>query len=197
MYDWLPTLVDLASKMDARMLALLVFLAFLLTLLAWKLVEGLAAVFFELVYSLTPKGRLAEQQRHKAIEAEVDAIMAKINSTQAPFQGPPKPPAHWQIWLGRVGWVAFYGWLGLWSYGAWHFYQLAESSAARIAAEEARNPMLLSPLRGLRGDEPGKTYALATFLALQVLAVMIGSLWEWHKDHQPAPQNPLTHKPLA
>jgi hypothetical protein len=74
--------------------------------------------------------------------------MAKINSESGLFQGPLKPPANWQIWLRRVGRVMFYGWIGLWSYGVWHFYQLARSTAALIAAEEARNPLLISPLRG-------------------------------------------------
>lgn len=188
MYDWIHKLVALTATMDARMVALLVFLAFLLTLLAWKLVEGLAAVVFELIYSLTPKGRLAQQQRHKAIQAEVDAIMAKIKSVSAPFQGPPKPPARWQIWLRGVGNVAFYGWIGLWSYGAWHFYQTAQITAIHIAAEEARNPLLLSPLRGLHNEEPGKSYTLAAFLAVQVLAVGISSVWQWYKENRAAQQ---------
>ena len=197
MNDLLPKLAALATGADMRVVAMLVFLAFLLTVLAWKLVEGLAAVFFKLLYSLTPQGRLAEKQRREAIAAEVEASMAKINSLQAQFQGPPQPPAHWQIWLRRMGPVAYVGVLGLWSCSAWHFYQLAQTTAERIAEEEARNPLMISSLRGLHCDEPGKTYAIATFLALQVLAVLTSSFWQWYKDHQPTTQNPLPNKPLA
>ncbi len=196
MNDLLPKLAALATGADRRVVAMLVFLAFLLTLLAWKLLEGLAAVLFELLYSLTPQGRLAEKQRREAIAADVEASMAKINSLQAQFQGPPKPPAHWQLWLRRMGPVAYVGVLGLWSVGAWHFYQLAQTTAERIA-EEARNPLMISSLRGLHCDEPGKTYAIATILALQVLAVLTSSLWQWYKDHQTTTQNPLPNKPLA
>jgi hypothetical protein len=67
MQDWTTKLVELTANMDVQMVALLEFLTFLLTLLAWKLVESLAQVIFELVFSLTPKGRLADQQRRKAI----------------------------------------------------------------------------------------------------------------------------------
>ena len=195
MLTYLPNLFKLTAEMDSRLLSLLIFLAFLLTLLAWKLVEGFATALFELIYSLTPKGRLAHQQRRKAIEAEVDAIMAKINSESALFQGPPKPPARWQIWLRQVGRLAFYGVICVWSYGAWHFYQLAKITAARIAAEEAHNQGLLSSLRGLHNEQPGKSYMLAAFLALQVLAVVIGNIWQWYKAYQAAHEDPLTTKP--
>jgi hypothetical protein len=197
MTTYLPSLFKLTAEMDSRLLALLAFLAFLLTLLAWKLVEGLAAVFFELAYSLTPKGRLVQKQRHEAIAAEVDAIMAKINSTSALFQGPPKPPARWKIWLVHLGRVALVGLIGLWSYGAWHFYQSAQSTATLIAAEEARNPLLISSLRGLHNDEPGKTYAVAAFLALQVLAIVMGIAWQWYKALRATHENPLTNSPPA
>lgn len=174
--------------MDSKLLALLVFLAFLLTLLAWKLVEGLAAVVFELVYSLTPNGRLAEAQRRENLAAEVDAIMAKINSMPARFQGPPKPPAAWQVALRRLAPVAFVALIGIWSYGAWHFYQRAASVGARIAQDEAATPLLTSSLRGLNNDEPGKTYGVAMFLTFQVFAVLVGSAWQWYKTYRAAHQ---------
>lgn len=149
-------LSKLVAEMDSRTLALLGFLAFLLTMLA-----------------------------------QVDAILANIKSQPAAFQGAPEPPTAWPVALMSMAPVAFAALVGMWGCGAWHFLQSAQATAAHLAEEEVRNPLLLSSLRGLNNEEPGKTYTVAAFLAVQVLAVLVGSTWRvcktWRKG-QPVPQ---------
>ncbi len=122
------------------------------------------------------------------MQAQIDAIMANISSTPNPFQGPPQPPAAWQVALNRLAPVVFVALVAVWSYGALYFYQRAVAIGVCIAQEEAANPLLLSSLRGPGNDEPGKTYAVATFLAIQVVAVIGGTAWQWYTVRRAARQ---------
>ena len=170
-----------ASTADTRVVALVVFLVFLLILLGWKVLESSVIQGRAFIYRLTPQGHLEWQQREAELQAEVDTIMAKIKSQPAMFMGPPKPPAWWRPWLKRLGYLAYWAFLSLWSWGAIHFYQQAVALDVRIRTEDAASLGGVSSMRIFQGDEPAKLYWLAAFLVVQVLFVLGGSVWEWHK----------------
>lgn len=165
---------------------LLLALALLLGVLMWMLLEQFLTHLFKALHAMTPKGREQRRLEEAALRAQVDAIVAKIASSQRLFIGPPNPPTAWQRWLPRLGWLLFGVWLVVWVGLAWDLRTRADALAATWAANSAANPFWTP---GFESTTPGGLRLLSSFFGVQVVAVLVGVGWPrlraWERRRKP------------
>lgn len=181
--SWLPAFFREAPLLTQ---CLLLALALLLGVLMWMLLEQLLAHLFRALHAMTPKGREQRRLEEAALRAQVDAIVAKIASSQPLFMGPPKPPTAWQRWLSRLGWLLFVVWLVVWVGLAWDLRARADALAATWAANTAANPFWTP---AYESTTPGGLRLLSSFLGVQVVTVLVCVRWPrlraWERRRKP------------